>query len=71
MVRIPVVVSVHWPSSSTTVVRPFDGLDSVTMLGLRLMEILFGQRATEVDMSLGLLWAIVIVAVSILIGSRD
>jgi len=39
--------------------------------GLPSMVIRFGLRATEVDMSLGLLWAVVIVTASILVEMEN
>jgi len=60
------VVSAHWPSSSTTVARPFVGLARVITLGSLLMAIQFGQRATEVEMSLGLLFAVTVIVLAIL-----
>ena len=66
MVRLRVVVSVRWPSSSITIARWYVGLARVIMLGLLLMVRRYGQRAMEVEMSLGLLFSLLVIMFAIL-----
>jgi hypothetical protein len=58
MVKPLVVVSVHWPSSSTTDVKWFVGLARVITLGLLLMVCRYGQRAMEVRQMRNVLYCI-------------
>ena len=66
MVRLRVVVSVRWPSSSTTIARWCVGLARVITLGLLLMVVQFGQQAMEVEMGLGLLFSLLVIMFAIL-----